>query len=102
MVKWVHVFFIKGHDFWALERPKSASVAIKAIFDARQQFQKLFVVLKVEQLVKFPMKEAYLNVVENQDSVPWRKLVWGPRHVPKAFWLCASNALQTSMRIMQW
>lgn len=61
--------------------------------------------LKLQKKNKFPMKEAYLAVVENYDNVKWRRIIWGSRHVPKASliaWFCAMDMLAASDRVTVW
>lgn len=104
-MKWVRTFHIKGMDLWSMAKPHEFSSAVNALFKYRPLLQEIFTLRQLEFQTCFSMKAVYLDVMENFDPVRWRKLAWGPRHVPKTsiiFWLCALDALNTSEKVMTW
>ncbi|XP_058733794.1 uncharacterized protein LOC131605460 [Vicia villosa] len=102
-VRWIHSYFIKGHDLFHMDIPNSASWVYKSILntrphitDIREQWDNSLVAKK------FYMSKMYRGLFQLEPNVVWHTLLVGNIARPRALfflWLTCHQKLATKSRL---
>ena len=100
-VKWVHVMYVKEHDWSQFKVPNSASWALKFIYKVKQD-----ITTRCGndwlQNHQFRIASLYQQLYNSRKKLIWRKDVWDHHNIPKhgyISWLAMRQRLQTRSRL---
>ncbi|XP_070010487.1 uncharacterized protein [Nicotiana sylvestris] len=101
-IRWIHTYYIKGHNFTNWTIPQQACWMVRKVFEANtvlenQQY--------TQSLKKSLIKQIYLTLLGDYSRVEWKSLVFNNVVQPKAkfsMWLMMHGKLLTSDRLCKW
>ncbi|XP_019234713.1 PREDICTED: uncharacterized protein LOC109215147 [Nicotiana attenuata] len=99
-IRWLHAYYIKNQQFGQMVTPLQAGWMVRKMFEARSTLA-----LIQNNTAGNLIKQIYLQLIGNNERIPWKTLRFGNDARPKAqftVWLQVHGKLLTVDRIASW